>query len=78
MNQIQIYKSTDNKVEIKLGNETVWLNQYQLVNLFESSRSNIVEHIKNIYNSKELDDISICRKFRQVQQEGKRMVDRER
>src|SRR5690606_4912294 len=58
-------------------NETVWLNQYQLAELFEGSRSNIVEHIKNIYKTKELDEKATCRKFRQVRKEGKRMVERD-
>ena len=44
--------------------------------LFKSSRSNIVEHINNIYKSKELNKASTCRKFRQVQKEGKRYVER--
>lgn len=44
--------------------------------LFKSSRSNIVEHINNIYKSKELNITSTCRKFRQVQKEGKRYVER--
>ena len=79
MSNIEIYKINENQTEIKVqfDNETVWLNQNQLVELFEGSRSNIVEHIKNIYKSNELDEISTCRKFRQVQKEGNRHIERQ-
>jgi len=78
MSNIEIYKINENQTEIKVqfDNETVWLNQNQLVELFEGSRSNIVEHIKNIYKSNELDEISTCRKFRQVRKEGNRQIER--
>ncbi|KAA9234697.1 virulence RhuM family protein [Aerococcus mictus] len=76
--EIIIYQSEDgtSKLDVKLKDETVWLNVYQLADLFQSSRSNILEHIKNIYNEDELDKESTCRKFRQVQLEGKREVTR--
>jgi len=79
MSEIIIYQSTDNdvQIEVQFENETVWLNQYQLAKLFDGSRSNIVEHIKNIYKTKELDEKATCRKFRQVRKEGKRMVERD-
>lgn len=79
MNEIIIYKSKDNQtqIEVKFDQETVWLDQYQITDLFKGSRSNIIEHIKNIYKSKELDENGTCRKFRQVRQEGKRNVERE-
>lgn len=79
MNDIEIYKSPDGKTEIsvKLNEETVWLTQQQMAELFETSRTNIVEHIKHIYEEGELEESSTCRKFRQVQQEGKRQVSRE-
>lgn len=79
MTGIEIYKNIDNQTEINVqfDNETVWLNQHQLAELFDGSRSNIVEHIKNIYKSKELDETSTCRKFRQVRFEGKRQVERQ-
>ena len=60
-----------------MENDTVWLTQAQMAELFKSSRTNIVEHIQHIYDEEELDEISTCRKFRQVRQEGKRMVTRE-
>jgi prophage maintenance system killer protein len=79
MTGVEIYKNIDNQTEIQVqfDNETVWLNQYQLAELFDGSRSNIVEHIKNIYKSNELDEISTCRKFRQVRQEGNRQIKRQ-
>ncbi len=57
--------------------ETVWLTQQQMAELFQSSRTNIVEHIQHIYDEGELDEESTCRKFRQVRMEGSRQVTRE-
>ena len=78
-NQIIIYQTEDGqtRVDVRMENETVWLPQAQMAELFKSSRTNIVEHIQHIYDEEELDEISTCRKFRQVRQEGKRMVTRE-
>lgn len=64
------------RLEVRLGEDTVWLSQQQMAELFMSSRTNIVEHIQHIYNEKELEENSTCRNFRQVRQEGKRMVTR--
>lgn len=79
MNEIVIYQTQDNQtaIEVQFEGDTVWLTQYQLAALFQSSRTNIVEHIKNIYKTAELEENSTCRKFRQVQQEGARMVERQ-
>lgn len=79
MSEIVIYQTPNNKteLEVKFDGETVWLTQYQLAELFQGSRTNIVEHIKNIYKTSELDENSTCRKFRQVQKEGKRTVERQ-
>ena len=65
--------SANNGVE----NETVWLTQAQMEELFGSSHANVAEHIKNIYEEGELDEGSTCRKFRQVRREGSREVSRE-
>ena len=65
------------RLEVRMDNETVWLTQAQMAELFQSSRTNIVEHIQHIYEVKELKENSTCRKIRQVRQEGKRMVNRE-
>ena len=77
--KIIIYQSTDStpKIEVRLENETVWLSQQQLAELYQSSRTNVVEHIKHIYEDGELNEIATCRNFRQVQKEGKREVTRE-
>nr|WP_330362011.1 RhuM family protein [Pseudobutyrivibrio ruminis] len=60
-----------------MEDETVWLTQQQMAELFQTSRTNVVDHIKNIYDEGELDDNSTCRKFRQVRMEGNRQVTRE-
>lgn len=58
-------------------NETVWLTQAQLEELYACSHANLVGHIGNIYDDEELQESSTCRKFRQVQLEGNREVSRE-
>ena len=76
---IIIYQTEDGltKINVKVENETVWLSQQQMAELFQSSRTNVVEHIKNIYEEGELLEIATCRKFRQVRLEGNREVNRE-
>lgn len=74
-----IYQAEDGKtkIDVRFVDETVWLSQQQMAELFKTSRTNIVEHIAHIYEEGELDEISTCRKFRQVRQEGNRTVSRE-
>lgn len=76
--EITIYKTEEGRTEIqvKLENDTVWLNQYQLEELFETNRTSIVKHIRNIYNTKELQEDSTCAFFAQVQTEGIRKITR--
>ena len=76
--QIIIYQSEDGQtnIEVRLEDETVWLTQQQMAELFQTSRTNVVEHIKHIYEEGELDEDSTCRKFRQVREEGDRTVSR--
>ena len=76
--KIIIYQTEDGQtqIDVRLENDTVWLTQAQMVQLFKSSRTNILEHIQHIYEVEELDKISTCRIFRQVQKEGNRMVNR--
>ena len=76
---ILIYTTEDGlaKIEVKMQEETVWLTQQQMADLFQTSRTNVVEHIKHIYEEGELEESSTCRKFRQVRKEGKREVNRE-
>ncbi len=77
--EIIIYQTDDGrtKIDVKFEDETVWLTQQQMADLFQTSRTNIVEHIKHIYAEDELDEASTCRKFRQVRTEGNRKVSRE-
>ncbi len=73
---IVIYQTDDGdtKIDVRFVEETVWLTQAQLVELFQSSKSNISEHITKIYEEGELDKESTVRKFRTVQIEGGREV----
>ena len=64
------------RLEVRVEDETVWLSQQQIADLFQSSRTNVVEHIMHIYEDEELEENSTCRKFRQVRKEGTRMVSR--
>ncbi|MCQ2310311.1 MAG: virulence RhuM family protein [Paludibacteraceae bacterium] len=76
-NEIILYQPNElTKLEVLVADETVWLNQSQIVELFASSKANISEHIKNIYAQHELEEGATVRNFRTVQQEGKRQVTR--
>ena len=77
--EIILYQTEDGltKIDVRFEDETVWLTQQQMAELFQSSRSNIVEHIQHIYEEGELDEAATCRKFRQVRTEGNRQVTRE-
>ena len=77
--EIIIYQTEDGltKLDVRMEDETVWLTQQQMAELFQTSRTNVVDHIKNIYEEGELDENSTCRKFRQVRMEGSRQVTRE-
>ena len=79
-NKIIIYTTEDGKekFEVNLKEETVWLSQRQMAELFEKDVRTINEHIGNIYKEKELDKSSTIRKIRIVQKEGNRIVERER
>ncbi len=70
-----IYQVNDDvKIEVILNDDTVWLSQSQIVQLFQSSKANISEHIKSIYQQNELDRDSTVRNFRTVRVEGNREV----
>ena len=77
--EIEIFTSKDGKTEIqvKLEGETVWLNQYQLEELFETDRTSITRHISNIYKSEELSKKATSAKIAQVQKEGAREITRQ-
>lgn len=78
-NEIIIYQPENQsaKLEVVVESETIWLSQSQIVELFDSSKANISEHIKHIFSSKELTENSTVRKFRTVRKEGNRNVSRE-
>ena len=71
--EIVIYQTEDGKtkIDVRFIDETVWLTQQQLAKLFQTSRTNVVEHIRHIFEEEELDEISTCRNFRTVQIEGR-------
>lgn len=77
--EILIFQSDDGltNIDVKFENETVWLNQQQMADLFQTLRTNVVEHIKHIYEEGELEENSTCQNFRQVRTEGNREVSRE-
>lgn len=76
--QFIIFKTADQKisVDVRFENETVWLTQEQMAELFDKSRSTIAEHIKNIYQEEELVETKTCQKFYQSQMEGNRRIER--
>lgn len=77
--EIIIYQTPEGKTELEVivDKETLWLSQYQLADLFETDRTSILKHIKNIYETSELPEDSTCAKFAQVQKEGNRSVTRQ-
>ncbi len=78
MKEIEIYKSPDNKIELQvnLENETVWLSQKQMAELFGKDSDTIGLYLKNIYSEQELTIKSTTEFFSVVQTEGKRKVNR--
>ena len=64
--EIVIYEGDNGqpRIEVRMQGETVWLNQAQIVELFDSSKANISEHIKNIFTDGELEETAVVRKFR--------------
>ncbi|NCP85169.1 MAG: virulence RhuM family protein [Bacteroidetes bacterium] len=77
--EILIYQNPDGniKIDVRLQEETVWLTQSQMGQLFGKDKRTISEHISNIFNEGELEKSSTVRKFRTVQTEGNREVERE-
>ena len=75
---VVIYKSPegDTKLDVRLEEETVWLSQVQLVELFKTSKQNVSLHINNIFKEKELERFSTVKEYLTVQREGKREVER--
>ena len=79
-NGIEIYQSDDGQVQldIKLEQETLWLTQAQIADLFQVKPQNITMHLKNVFEGGELQEASTCKDFLQVQAEGSRKVKRKR
>lgn len=75
---ILIYQTEDGntKIDVRLENETVWMTQKAIAELYQSSPQNITLHIKNIYEEAELQEESTCKYYLQVQNEGSREVKR--
>lgn len=71
--EIVIYKTKDGKasLEVKLEEETIWLTQKQMAELFGKSRVTITEHIQNVFKEGELEEKSVCREFRHTAKDGK-------
>ena len=71
--EIIIYQTEDGitKIETRLENESVWLSQAQIAELFQKNRVTITEHIGNIFKEGELSENSVCRKFRLTAADGK-------
>lgn len=71
--EILIYQTEDGlaNINVKMQDETVWLTQQQLAELYQSSKSNVSEHIKHIFEEGELDEESVVRKFRTTASDGK-------
>ena len=73
--EILIYQNPDGniKIDVRLENETVWLTQEQMQNLFGKSKATISEHIKNIFEEGELDKNAVVRNFRTTASDGKNL-----
>ncbi len=64
-------QSGEDSIEVKVFDESVWLTQAMIAELFGKSRNTITEHLKNIFDSEELDEKSVCRDFRHTAKDGK-------
>lgn len=78
--EILIYNRPDGQIQlnVRLHDETVWMTQAAIAELFHVKPQNITMHLKNIYEEGELQETSTCKDFLQVQQEGSRQVERRR
>src|SRR3989338_1399438 len=69
--EILIYQTPNNQIEVRLENETIWLDSHRVGSIFGVDRSVIVKHIRNIYDSDELGESSTCAKITQLAADGK-------
>ena len=74
--ELVLYQTDDGqtRIDVRMADETVWLSQAQMVDLFQSSKANVSEHVKHVFEEGELDEASTVRRFRTVRQEGDREV----
>ena len=77
--QILIYQNEkgDTKIDAYFNDETIWMTQKSIAELYQTTPQNITLHIKNIYSDGELDELSTCKNYLQVQSEGVRQVQRD-
>ena len=76
-NEIVLYQPDDEiKIEVRLDEETVWLTQAQMAELFETTPQNVTMHIRNVYKEGELEKNPTCKDFLQLRTEGNRQVSR--
>ena len=75
-NEIILFENQGVKLEVNLKDETVWLSQQQMADLYDTTKQNISLHIKNIFDEEELDINSTVKEFLTVQKEGNRKVER--
>ena len=75
-NKVIIYTANDGstKIDVKLEEETLWLTQAQMCKLYQTSKSNVSEHIKHIFEDGELCEESVVRKFRTTAADGKEYI----
>ena len=78
-NKIVIYQSEDGQtqIDVRLENETVWLTQAQMVELFQTTKQNVSLHVNNVFKEGELEQQSTVKEYLTVQQEGQRTVSRQ-
>jgi hypothetical protein len=76
--EIIIYQNKEGniRIDVRLEDETVWLTQKMMAELFQTTPQNITLHLKNIYEEQELEEVSTCKDFLQVQKEGIRIIER--
>ena len=73
--QIILYQPDESiRLEVKLDQDTVWLTQAQMTELFRTTRNNITMHIRNIFKEKELDEISVCKESLHTAADGKQSL----
>ena len=77
-NKIVIYQAEDGQtqIDVRLENETVWLTQAQMVELFQTTKQNVSLHIGNVFKERELEETATVKEYLTVQQEGKRTISR--